>query len=368
MINAPPDSDLDGFYQHNFSIPSATTSRTNDSPSNHRSLDLDLFALSHDVLAIDRAEFPTLTATVSGQGITTATDTSTSESDLVELGSDHNEGLVDRLARMNCQIYRSVRCLANASAQSLDTATPCVTLVFENANALIGILDTCKAESLEQKKFSPVPSGLLERANKTEIFEPAIYFLVLACHQSVLSAFNAICDSMLESLKEADPSIKSTSRPSDYIDTSKLTPGVRGITMAAPVTQYVMLTALISHFLERLDRALRLLVQRLAIVEKQTGRVTDRVSDEPGSFLNNGIDDSPILRSNNETHHPDNTQGHHGSGRSEDEDLTTQIDGDGLNDSFKAAVSLVHATQTRHEQLLQHVRDVRKLVSTSDSP
>ena len=367
MLHTPPDSELNRLFPQGSPFPSAATSTTNHALGNRRSLDLDLFALEHEVPVLNQVTYPTATATVAGQGITTATDISSSDAGLDELPSNDIERLMNRLARMNSQIYRSAQSLANVNTWSLDTTNPCVTAVFENANALIGILDTCRAGSLEQKHCTPVP-GPLEHEDKTEIFEPATYFLILACHQSVLGAFDAICYSILESLKDADTSARSTPGPSNVFDPRELTSELGGSTMEAPVTQYVMLTALISHFLERLDRALRLLAHKQATIEKRIGQVIDRVYDELDSIWNSVMDDSSISGSKNETHHPPNPQNRRESGSLGDEALTTRIDGDSLNDSFKAAIRLIHATQARHERLLQRLRDVRKLVSTNDTP
>jgi hypothetical protein len=369
-----PELDLNEFLSPDPAFPLALGSGMTD--FSH----LDLSVLSHEmpVFGPDALASP-------WQDNATASDTARSELGLPEPLPDSAGGLMSRLAAMNLHIVSSTRSLADANPSLLSTTTSSVTALFETASALIGILDTRRARSSDQRGGTPAqyPDPAPDRlrgANRTRSLDPTVCFLVLACHQSLTAAFDTICLSIMAALEGFDPLTNSVFDPSGEVSPGELASEMRGGTMKSPVTQYVMLTALIEHFVERLDRALQSLAHELAAAGEGTAQTPplDHAPQErtriPGGAeppdlvpLAADADPDPNARRPRST-----GSGFDSPGPGMDENTSAggmieSIESEGLANCYRTTMGLARAAQSRHERLLLRLGEVRKLVSASDS-
>ncbi|RYP92777.1 hypothetical protein DL770_001057 [Monosporascus sp. CRB-9-2] len=293
---------------------------------------------------------------------------------------DPLEAYVGRLADLNIRIFRSARAIAASQEALLTASSPCVRDIFENASALIIILNDCNVFNLNQatntsaSRPDPVSVCLNALADTGEP-DAGLFFMVLACYQRLLSALNNLCSSIHERLQAAS---SSTYR---YPGAAQRTPGSRpilpneqmqpppdtgGDIVTSPVAQSVMVTELVVHLIDRLDRALHPLIQGLpadGLGDDKAFRASPEESScSPGAAATTASSSSSLSR---QPPHSRNTQTSDTSLSVSERNMSSETAGGNVNGSYRAAVRVVDATQRRHDKLQERIREVKKLIKSS---
>ncbi|RYP79081.1 hypothetical protein DL771_000059 [Monosporascus sp. 5C6A] len=193
----------------------------------------------------------------------------------VDQSLDPLEAHIRRLADLNIRIFRSAREISELQGKLLIASSPRVKEMFENASTLINTLDDWKLFNLNHVSSTSVsrPGPVSVCVNvlaDTGDPDAGLFFLVLACYQRLLSALANICSSVHEHLQAASSSTHlypgaaqrtPGSCPILLNEQMLPPPGIGGDIATSPVAQSVMVTELVVHLIDRLDRALHPLIQ-----------------------------------------------------------------------------------------------------------
>ncbi|RYP40298.1 hypothetical protein DL767_001841 [Monosporascus sp. MG133] len=299
----------------------------------------------------------------------------------VDQSLDPLEAYIRRLADLNIRIFSSARAIAASQGALLTASSPCVRDIFENASALIIILDDSKLFNLNQASNTsasrPDPvSVCLNVLGDTGEADAGLFFLVLACYQRLLSALDNLCSSVHEHLQAANSSTyhypgaaQRTPGSCPILPNEQMPPppGIAGDIVTSPVAQSVMVTELVAYLIDRLDRALHPLIQGLpaaALGDDKAFRASPEESScSPGTATTTASSSSSLPRQS--PHSPD-TQTSETSLAVIERKTLSEIAGTNVNGSYRAAVRVVDATQGRHDKLQERIREVKKLIKSSD--
>ena len=185
---------------------------------------------------------------------------------------NHLEAWVEQLAGLNISLFRSARHIASPDNAPLTVISPHINGLFEATSTLINIMDslgqhhatdpTSTAASVESSPKRTTVPGLDDQHPTAD---HGLIFLILACQQQLLGVFEMVCLSVQRHLismagASTGPSPSQSGVPADgqSFTTTREPPLTATLDGggAPSMAQFVMVMQLLSHLLNRLDRAL----------------------------------------------------------------------------------------------------------------
>ncbi|KAI0450033.1 hypothetical protein F5B21DRAFT_508616 [Xylaria acuta] len=372
ISNSPAEISFGGILPYGTALHFSPGGGADDASLDYGLNQMDFSPLSNEVSAIKSTALPPHVTEAASKSDTIVSEMTRSDSSSAEMPFDSTESLMKQLADMNLQIFRHTRTVAELPPILLTTSIPCIKSIFDAASELIRVMDNNKPRGSGQTSNTPESSAdpnadCVDTFPTTGDLEIGLRFLVLACHQRLLSAFGRICLSIHGSLQGAVPD---ESRARNLMNsTSNTCPGIPGQVsceigdgaMTSPMTQYVMLAALMDHFVGRLDRALKSLVHDLPAPELESGRPVDRVSEESIRSLN-----ADTLSTSCPSAPAKKIRGPLYSIEFGETETSAEGISENVNENYRVAVRIAYAMQMSHNHLQQRLEEVKTLVKSCD--
>jgi hypothetical protein len=272
------------------------------------------------------------------------------------------EVYMEKLTQLSLRILRSERGLF-ATTLPLSIASPSFNDMYGAASSLIILINQyTDMNAVSISSFDPKPLDLSKfDTNDANIFfgmantsmaepgqdciaklvgpDPGVVFLILACHQRLLSVFERICSSVHQELQDSQlSSLEHFLRQHDL-------PAAAQSSTVSMTGQAVMAVQLVSHLLGRLDRALCALSQYntqplglLTAMRDGSGDTSASNSDKVSSPVDHMLECSEIGSS---SHEVQQCQGYN---------------------IARQALEMVHS---RHAQLHDHINTIKQTIEKS---
>ncbi|UKZ79739.1 hypothetical protein TrVFT333_007500 [Trichoderma virens FT-333] len=303
---------------------------------------------------------------------------SVSEGNAVHSVVDNIERDTEELGNLTLQVYRAARALSSSYPTSLAVSSPSLNEIFASTEALISIIRRNTSGSSNDNKYDPFstadPAGFSPQADWEEFNwlqspphhewvlpqmsstvnkapDTSIVMMILACHQRLLTTLGGILFYISRHLRQQQQPQNLPIGASHFIE--------------LPTTQALIIVNLVSHQLQRLDRAVGLLAEDGA-TKGQLGSAARTIATRTLSPLSPEQSKSPQSVSDTEDQSSQSKLKTATNSDSDELGIATSIDSSSSG-SHKAITLAIDMMTHRQEQLQKQIKTVKQQISNFDS-